>query len=327
MRLAVSAKSNLVVVLIGLAVASNVDTASANHGPGTSGGASYTISGETIRKGGFDISVREDFTRFEDIDRQTAERLAIKSGEFDGLDYASITSASVTYGITDDLQVGAQLGYYAANDFIDAESEDGESAESSTADPEGLTDLAISLKYRVMKGRPGNLSLIAGLIAPTGRDDVKLSGGEFLEPSSQPGTGAWGYQAGLAYSRFLTSRVTTDVSTVYTLRTEHDGFTVGDRADFGVALAYRFTESVKSFPNFSVFSELNTIWLGKDDESDEGKNDNSGGWTTYFTPGARVRFSPNVMLTVAPSVPIIQDLNGEQIEASFKLSAVLSLTF
>jgi hypothetical protein len=298
----------------------------ANHGPGTSGGGSATASGETLKKGTFDLSLREDYTQFQDISRAEAERRALKAGEFDALQHSSLTSAGIAYGLTDDFQISSQIGYYAGKDFIDAESDNGIDAESSTADPSGLTDLSLAAKYRVLKGQPGNLAVIGGVIAPTGRDDIRLSNGELLEPSSQPGTGAWAYQAGIAYSRFLTSRITTDASAIYTIRTRHDGFEVGDRLDLGLALAYRLTESIKSFPNYGIFAETNAVWLGKDDDSGE-TNPNSGGWTVYLTPGARVRFNKNVALTVAPSFPIVQELNGEQIESRFKLAVTLSFSF
>ena len=298
----------------------------ANHGPGTSGGGSATVSGETLKRGTFDLSLREDYTQFEDVSRAGAERRALKSGEFDALERSYLTTAGVAYGITDDFQAGATIGYYAGVNFIDAESEDGVTAESATADPSGWTDLALVAKYRLVKGQPGNISVIGGVIAPTGRDDVRLSNGELLEPSSQPGTGAWSYQAGAAYSRFLTPRVTTDASAIYTIRTSHGGFEVGDRLDLGVAFAYRLTESIRAFPNYSVFAEANAVWLGKDEEGGE-ENPNSGGWTVYLTPGARVRLNQNVALTVAPSFPVLQDLNGDQIESRFKLAATLSFSF
>jgi hypothetical protein len=298
----------------------------ANHGPGTSGGGSATISGETLPQGKWDLELREDYTNFQNIDVAHAERLAAMHGGFDAIQESYITSFGVSYGIIDDLQLGLNIGYYKGNGFIDAEAAEGGGAESSTADPEGLTDLTIQLKYRLLKGKPGNLSLIGGVIAPTGRDDVLLVSGESLEPSSQPGTGAWAYQFGLAYSRFLTSHVTLDASAIYTLRTEHDDFEVGDRLDLGVAVAYRLTESIKQFPNYSIFGEVNAVWLGKDKDAGE-INPNSGGWTVYLTPGARVRFNENVAFTIAPSIPIVTELNGKQVEAQFKLAATLSFSF
>ncbi len=299
----------------------------ANHGPGTSGGGSSTISGETLPSGKFDLSVRTDYTKFENISRDGAERRAATAGEFDALESAFITTLGGAYGITDELQLSGSIGYYAGNNFIDAEHDSGTGeTESAIADPEGLTDLTLSAKYRVMHGKPGNLSVIAGAILPTGRSDVRLSNAERLEPSSQPGTGEWGIQAGVGYSRFLTSRVTIDTSALYTTRIKNNDFKVGDRVDLGVAMAYQFTESIKHFPNQSAFIELTAVWIGKD-EGAGSSNPNSGGWTAYVTPGYRVRFTENWAFTIAPSFPFYQDLNGDQIESRFKLATTLSFSF
>jgi hypothetical protein len=295
----------------------------ANHGPGTSGGGSSTISGETLKSGQFELDLRLDFTDFENVSRRSAERRALTAGEFDAIDHSYITSFSLSYGIVEDLQASATIGYYWGEGFIDAESEDGVDAESSTANPQGLTDLYLNLKWRFVKGQPGNIALIGGIKLPTGRDDVHLSNGESLEPSSQPGSGAVDYQLGLAYSRFLTSRITIDASALYTFRGEHDDFRVGDRFDAGLAIAYRLTDSIRAFPNFSVFGEALYVHLEKD--SDDGEhNPNSGGDTIYASLGGRVRFNERLGLTVAPAVPVYQHLNGDQIETSWKLAATLS---
>ncbi len=221
----------------------------ANHGPGTSGGGNQTASGETLKAGKFDLSLREDYTRFDHIGQDEAERRASRSGGFDALEYASLTSISLSYGITNDLQAGAQIGYYHGSNFIDAES-DGVDAESGTADPEGVSDLWLTAKFRVLRGEYGNVALLAGVKLPTGRHNIQLDNGELLEASSQPGTGSFDFQLGAAWSRFLTPRITADASAMYTLRTEHDDFKVGDRLDLGLAAAYRLTESIKQFPNY-----------------------------------------------------------------------------
>ena len=90
---------------------------------------------------------------------------------------------------------------------------------------------------------------------------------------------------------------------MYTFRTRHDSFKVGDRVDTGVALAYRLTESIKTFPQFSVFIEANNVWLRKDTDHLE-KDPNSGSDTLYLTPGARMRFHQNLAMTVAPSCEV-----------------------
>ena len=139
------------------------------------------------------------------------------------------------------------------------------------------------------------------------------------------GTGAWDFPIGLAYSRFLTPRVTIDASVLYTFRTQHDYFKVGDRIDSGVALAYRLTERIKDFPQVSVFAELNDVHLFKD--ADHGTHDsNSGSNTLYLTPGGRIRFNKNWALTVAPSLPIYEHVNGDQGKVEFKMAVSLSFS-
>jgi outer membrane putative beta-barrel porin/alpha-amylase len=308
-----------------LALAST--SARASHGPGASGGGSSTISGETLKEGRVDVSLREDFSLFQHFDRQEAEARAARGGSFDSLSHGFVTSLDVAYGITDDLQVDASLGWFEGRQFVGADVDEATGdVESGTADPSGLTDLTLTGKYRVLSGAPGNLSLLGGVKLPTGRDDVRSSSGERLSPTDQPGTGAYDFPAGVAYSRFLTPRVTMDASARYVIRTPEHRFRVGDRLDTGVALAYRLTESIKTFPQASVFGEIFDVYLLKDEDHGE-QDPNSGSNTVYLSPGVRIRFSENVALTVAPAVPVIQHLNGEQGRVNFKLAVTLSYSF
>jgi hypothetical protein len=297
-----------------------------NHGPGTSGGGSSVLSGETMKQGRFALSFRTDLTEYESISREEAEERAIESGEFDAIERSFVESVSLEYGLTDDVELGLETGYYRGSGFIDAEADGLGGAESATADPEGFTDLWIRGKWRLMRGANGHLAVIGGLKLPTGENGEKLSNGEELEASSQPGTGAVDWQAGLGYSRYLNPRVTLDASGAYTLRGSHEDFEVGDRADLGVALAYRLTEDVKAPNNWSVFGELLGVWIGEDEAAGE-TNENSGGSTVYLSGGFRDRLNEHAALSLAPAMPIVQDLNGEQAETDWRLTFTLSLTW
>ena len=295
-----------------------------NHGPGTTGGGSVTIPGETLRKGAWAFELRSEWTEFEDVSIAEATEEALEHGHFDALGRSWINQLTVSYGLTDDLELGLQLGYYDGEDFIDAHLHGGLPA-VDTGDPSGLMDTWLTAKWRVVRGASGHLALIGGVKFPTGDDEETLDGGHELEPSSAPGSGSVDYQAGLAYSRFLSPRVTLDTSGVYTLRTEHDDFEVGDRADLGVALNYRLTEDVKAPNNWSVFSELNGVWLDEDEE-DGVANEDSGGETLYLALGVRDRISEHFAVSLAPALPVLQDLNGEQVETDWRVALALTFT-
>jgi len=297
----------------------------ANHGPGASGGGAATISGETLKPGHFEVELREDFSQFQTFTRNQAIERANIGGDFDALDHGFLTTVSGAFGVMEDFQVGAGFGYFVGNDFESASVDNGVTNFGRT-NPTGFTDLVVTGKYRVLQGQPGNLAIITGVVFPTGTDDQRLNNGEFLTPTDQPGTGRWAIPFGLGYSRFLTSQITVDASVLYTYRFEQAGFKVGDRFDAGVALAYRITKSIKSFPQFSVFAEVNNVYLTHDE--DHGVRDpNSGSDTLYVTPGLRVRFNPTMALTLAPSIPVFEHLNGDQGRVDYKIAASLSFAF
>jgi hypothetical protein len=294
----------------------------ANHGPGASGGGSSTISGETLKPGSWELSIREDYTEFEKFSAAQAIARAQQGGDFDALKRGFITTLDIAYGVIDDLQVGGSIGYFAGQGFISSDA----GGNVGTGDPNGLTDMVLLGKYRFMKGEPGNLALVFGVKLPTGRDDFKLNNGERLSPTDQPGTGAIDIPVGLGYSRFLTPQVTVDASVLYTVRTEHDDFKVGNRFDAGLAVSYRVTPNIKDFPQFSVFGEALFVHLDKDKENGEADS-NSGSDTLYLSPGVRVRINPNMAVTVAPAFPVLQEDNGNQGRVDFKLSITLSFSF
>jgi hypothetical protein len=294
----------------------------ANHGPGASGGGSATLSGETLKSGAFELSLREDYTQFQHFSENDALFRAQQGGDFDALRRSLLSTLELSYGVCEGFQVSAGIGYFAGNDFVSADDQ----GSVGTVDPHGLTDLVVTGKYRLLSGQPGNLALLAGVKFPIGKDDVHLSNGELLSPTDQPSSGAWDVPLGLGWSRFLTERITVDASTVYTVRTERDDFKVGDRFDAGIALAFRLTDSVKEFPQYSVFGEVNLVALQKDVDHHVA-DDNSGSQTLYLTPGLRCRFTPRASFTLAPSLPVFEHRNGNQGKVEYKVAATLSFGF
>jgi hypothetical protein len=229
--------------------------------------------------------------------------------------------------VVENFQIGASIGYYDAVDASEAEFDPGEGeTEILTFDPDGITDLWLSGKYRFYRGPLGNIAVFGGVKFPTGDDDVKNSEGEQVEPSATAGSGSYDGMLGLAYSRFITSRVTMDASFQYTFRTEDHDFRLGDRIDAGLAAAYRFTEDVQKYPQFSAFGEALFRHLYKSEEDGE-RDPNTGGTVLFLAPGIRAALNEHLAATVSAPLPVWQDPNGEQLETDFKILGALTVTF
>lgn len=256
-----------------------------------------------------------------------------RAGGIDLLDSSTLTTLGLAYGLAEDFQLGLSLGYYSASGAKDVGGHHGEGGhgeseevETATFNPDGITDLLLSGKYRFYRGPLGQFAFIGGLKLPTGRHDIKNSEGEQVELSATAGTGSWDYVTGLAYSTYLTSRLTLDASALYTFRTEHADFRLGDRLDTGVALAYRLTKDNAAYPQVSGFLEANFRHLQESEEEGE-SDENTGGAVFFVSPGFRVRFTPDIALSIATQLPLAQNLNGEQLETDYKISTALTFTF
>lgn len=302
-------------------------TARADHGPGTSGGGAATQSGETLKPGKFSLELRTDYTEFENLSSSQISAKAASAGSFDLLDRSFLSTVGVSYGVTEDFQVGLTLGYYDAVNSREAEFDSGTgNTEIATFDPDGLTDLWLTGKYRFYRGPLGSIAVLGGVKFPTGKFDVKNYTGERVEPSATAGSGSYDGMLGLAWSRFLTSRLTFDTSAQYTLRTEADDFKLGDRIDAGAAFAYRFTGDIQKFPQVSAFAEANVRHLARSEE-DGARDPNTGGTALFLTPGVRVGFTKHLSFTVSSPLPVLQELNGTQLKTSYKVNGGLTFSF
>src|SRR5205814_10318597 len=116
----------VVCIITGLAA-----PALANHGPGASGGGSATISGETLKPGSYELTLREDYSQFQPFSFPQARQRERQGGDFDSLNHGFITTADFGYGVVEDLQVGAGIGYFIGHDFKSASPPDDRSVETS----------------------------------------------------------------------------------------------------------------------------------------------------------------------------------------------------
>ena len=82
----------------------------------------------------------------------------------------------IGYGVTDDLTLGLNIGWLEAINFRESALEDDE-IEVFQANPDGITDLWFSGKYRFLRGDQGHYAILAGIKFPTGVDDRKNNAG------------------------------------------------------------------------------------------------------------------------------------------------------
>ncbi|MCF6155156.1 MAG: transporter [Candidatus Brocadia sp.] len=298
--------------------------AGANHGPGT-GGMATTIPAITLKSGTFSLGLRAELTEFESISDSKLLNKATSAGSFDAIDRTFLYTFDIGYGVTDDLTIGLNIGWFEAINFRESELEDGE-IEVFQANPDGITDLWLSGKYRFLRGPQGHYAVLTGIKFPTGVDDRKNTAGEKIEPVEQPGSGSYDFTTGFSYSRWFTKDWTMDTSIQYILRTEGArDFKIGDRIDWSFATAYQIIPKNK-YPNFAPVGELNTRYLFRDEQNGRNEHD-SGGTTVFLSPGVRVGITPHCGVGTSVSFPVFQNLLGEQQETDFKIVVGVSYSF
>lgn len=299
----------------------------ADHGPGTSGGGLSVQSGEALTRGAWALELRSDYTEFKVPGEADLTAKAAAAGDIDVLDHSLLHSLSLAYGLAENVQISATLGYYAPSGGGTVSYDPGTGALSrSTNEANGFTDLWINGKWAFYKGPAGRLALFGGVKLPTGKQNVLDSNGNPVDYASTPGSGATDFMAGLGYSTYLTSRLTLDASASHTIRGTRSDYRLGDRTEAGAAFAWRFKEDIRAFPNGAVFVEANYRAIGKVQIQGE-KDGNSGGTAFFLSPGLRLGFTRSTSLSLAVQLPMSQRPNGAQIETKLKAVASLSISF
>ena len=83
----------------------------ADHGPGTSGSGFTTQTAETIQLGKWGATVSHDWTEFGGLN----SNLPANADHLDLIDRSHLTTFGLSLGVTQNLQLGLNFGYYAAS--------------------------------------------------------------------------------------------------------------------------------------------------------------------------------------------------------------------
>jgi hypothetical protein len=260
------------------------------------------------------------------------------------------TSLVYAYGVTDNLTLSLRLPFVRRTDILDAH-------EGALGDAAGVGDLSVLGQYRFYNNRASQTeaALLFGATLPTGDTGVTTAAGGAFEAEFQPGSGAWSGLLGAAFTkRFGAWSFDTNVLYQFTGEGVQD-VNLGDRFLYNAAISYRIAgfagpsgrmhaglpepmyhggpkakhrhhdEEPRSpgGPAVDLVLEVNGEW--QDRQSGE-HGFHSGGNTVYLSPGVRLsvdRWSGFVSV----GVPVVNDLNGIQPEAEWRVLTGVSVGF
>jgi hypothetical protein len=182
----------------------------------------------------------------------------------------------------------------------------------------GLGDPELLGQVRLWNSGPGNwLSATGSVKTAWGQNNLTVDGAR-AEEHLQPGTGAWGGSAGLAFSRGLGVKSALFGSAFGRFNGRNDaGYRYGDVALANLAWERRLVTRLDGVV------ELNFRAAGKDEEAPGEADPNTGGMILYVTPRLSLRLTGDVWLRAGVQIPVWKDLYGDQDE---KVNVLVGLT-
>lgn len=235
-----------------------------------------------------------------------------KSGSGADLD-VDVAAANFVFGVNEDFTV--RLGLSHVTKRLD---QPGGVASSSS---EGLGDAPLIGKYRFYqrtgRGETTEAAAVFGFELPTGRDGVR-GGGMTLPQPLQPGSGSLDTILGGAFTR-VDGRWLVNADLIGKINSEANDYRFGNELRADVGGEYRIHPArYERFDQLTVnlIAELNGNWAGRDRLDGDPVSD-SGGSKLFATPGVQVILNRYFLLEAAVQIPVVMDLNGDQLEEDF----------
>jgi Putative MetA-pathway of phenol degradation len=336
----------------------------AHHPSGVSstGGAGpiNTVSATTLEQGQSAAAIFFEIVRMNPF--SDAELTAPGTHHPHSLDAILAPSLSYAYGLTKDLTVSARLPYLQRTDVREGHVHGGVPLVEDLGNSSGIGDLTLLGQYRFFNNRASRFeaALLLGVKAPTGKTDNVTDTGERFETEFQPGSGSWDGLFGVAVTQRF-GAWSFDSNVLYVLATKGAQQTdLGDRFQYNAAISYRVgslgrggpmhlgampepmyhggpgshgktakahthDEPAPRGPTLDLVLELNGEW--HDNQTVAGAKDaNSGGHTLYLSPGVRVS-SGSMSAFASVGIPLVNEMNGYQVEADWRLVTGVSVGF
>lgn len=196
----------------------------------------------------------------------------------------------------------------------------------------GLADTTYIASYEILRrdypGKTFRGRVYAGFEAPTGDDDESDRFGVLPQPL-QLGSGSWD---GVFSNYYSLQAIRWEISQefVYKINTEANDFEFGDVFSHNSALSWmiypvslnRFDEMIY---DVMFVLELNGVWSDRS-ESLGAEIADSGGYSLFISPGLQLRTN-EIFVEAIVQLPIIQDLNGTQLETDYIVTAGFRIAF
>lgn len=216
------------------------------------------------------------------------------------------------FGVTPDFSLFGILPFF----FRHVESRDPNSGKKVDKDDSGVGDATILGRYTVYaKDYPSGttrFALLGGIKLPTGDEDLEPITTDSIDfPLGWVSTVTWGF-----------GRHEVDADLVYRVNTEADDFERGDDLIYDLAYQFRvypWTLPEVGAPNFLyLVAEANGIFSQKSELNGK-TTDDSGGHILFLSPGLQFA-TRRYILEASIQLPVIQDLDGSQVETDFILT-------
>jgi hypothetical protein len=335
-------------------------------GTSNTGGAGpiTTISAETLEAGHGAVAFLYEYIAFGGLGDRDLIDAASKHQHVHSISTIQNAAASAAYGVTDEFMVSVRMPYVLRTDIREGHHEHLPGGIVSNTvdyrgDSSGFGDVTVLGQYRFLDNRATGTqaAFLFGVKAPTGATDRVDALGELFEAEFQPGSGSWDFLLGAAFTqRFGAWSFDANVLGILAGTGTQDT-KLGDRFLYNAAVSYRLVgytppeehtglpssalahgpvphrhahplEKIPAAPpqwRVDAILELNGEW--HDFETTAGVRDpNSGGHVLLLSPGLRVGYG-NVSGFATFGIPIVNDMNGLQSKASYRLFTGIACAF
>jgi len=232
---------------------------------------------------------------------------------------------TVVYGFTEKTSMSLTIPFL--NKELDATTD---GIRTSRGDA-GLGDLLLLGKYRLYtRDYPtatSRFSVVAGTDLPTGQSGDADARGK-LPRDLQLGSGSTDPVVGTAYT-WQSLDDEWDASLTYTFNTTANKFAFGDVLTYTVAYQRRVWPF--TLPERGLYAQWNVVLETNGQWEQQAKNhgsrvDNSGGHLLFLSPGVQVA-TKHFVIESSIQLPVLQNLNGNQVEPDFTLVGSIRATF